>query len=322
MLMLSLEQLREPSEEDSARFDLAEVDLACAVGLPGSERLDIPACLGWIDEAAAWAGRYTTGTFDRFVRDPGEYKHSEGIFRCVAIMHVLKSGLGVRYNQERIADPEEFSDSRDDFIHGIIEGRGGTCASLPVLFVAVGRRLGYPLKLVKTASHLFFRWDDPAGERFNIEVSNGNGMNSYPDDYYRRWPVPLENITPEHTTKFLRSLSPREDVAHAWSKRGHLLHTVGRLGEAVSSFATAASLETDDRLLDFVLWTVLNQRREELRARLPSTPPRLDIAFPSRRRWPGLPLEMERQIIALDAWERILERPLPEDCPVVRCAIV
>ena len=319
--MLSLEELRNPCEEALACFDLAEVDLACAVGLPGSERLDIPACLAWIDEAADWGRRYTQGSFERFVQDPAEYDHSEGVFRCVALMRVLKTGLGVRYNHERVAVPEDFTDSRDDFIHGIIEGRGGTCASLPVLFVAVGRRLGYPLMLVTTARHLFCRWDDPAGERFNVELSNGNGMDSHPDDYYRHWPVRWEAIPLEHTAKFLHSLSPREEVAHAWSKRGHLLHSVGRLGEAVSSFATATSLVTGDRLLDFVLGSVLNQRSVALRRLLPAELPRLEIAYPPLRRWPGLPEEMERRIIALDAWELTLQRPLSEGCRVVRCAV-
>ena len=61
------------------------------------------------------------------------------------------------------------------FIHGIIDGPGGTCASMPVLYVAVGRRLGYPLKLVEARGHLLLRWDDPLGQRlgtpdvFNVE---------------------------------------------------------------------------------------------------------------------------------------------------------
>lgn len=319
--MLTMEQLRNPTEKDLARFDLAEVDLACAVGLPGSERLDAPSCLTWIDEAAAWANRYTLGTFDRFVGNPDVYDHSEGIFQCVSIMRVLKSGLGVKYNQERVDDPEDFTDSRDDFIHGIIDGRGGTCASLPVLFVAVGRRLGYPLKLVRTARHLFCRWDCPGGERFNVEVSHQKGMSSLSDDHYREWPVRIDDLPPELTTMFLRSLSPREEVAHAWSKRGHNLHANGRLGESVHCFATAASLVTDDPLLDNVLWNVLSQRREELRGRLPQDPPRMDIAFPPRR-WPALPEEMERQIIGLDVWERCLEQPFPKWCRVVRFAVV
>ncbi len=66
--MLTLDQLRNPSEDDLARFDVAEVDLACAMGLPGSERLDIPACLAWIDCAAGWVRRHTAGRKSKGVR--------------------------------------------------------------------------------------------------------------------------------------------------------------------------------------------------------------------------------------------------------------
>ena len=64
---------------------------------------------------------------------------------------------------------------------------------MPVLYVAVGRRRGYPLKLVEAPTHLFFRWEDPDGERFNVpEVFNvegtGHGISFHPDDYYRIWP--------------------------------------------------------------------------------------------------------------------------------------
>ena len=262
--VLTLERLRNPTDAECAGFDLAALDLACAVDLPGSEQLDIPACLAWVDHGAAWARHQTAATFDQFWRSPETYENSEGIFRVVAMMNVLWRGLGVHYNQERIDDPEAFTDSRDDFIHGIIEGRGGTCASLPVLLAAVGRRLGYPLKLVTTARHLFARWDDPFGERFNIEI-NKTGLNTYPDEHYLSWPVDIRRTKWETETKFLRSLTPREEVAHVWAKRGHNLRANGRLREAVDCFATACSVATDDRLLDLCLWGLLKQRRAALR---------------------------------------------------------
>ncbi len=129
----TLRRLREPSDVECAGLSLEHVDLACAVGLPGSEGLDILACLAWVDRAADWVRDHTSQAFDEFLSDPGSYDHSESIFRVVAIDSVLRRGLGVRYNRDRIGD----TDSRDDFIHDIIEGRGGTCASLPVLYAAV-----------------------------------------------------------------------------------------------------------------------------------------------------------------------------------------
>jgi Transglutaminase-like superfamily len=309
--VLNLERLRSPLDDELARFDLAEVDLVCATGLPGSERLDIPASLAWIDRAAAWTARQTQATFDRFADGPETYDHSEGIFRTVAMMNVLWRGLGVHYNRERVDDPETLTDSRDDFIHGIIEGHGGTCASLPVLLASIARRLGYPLKLVTTARHLFARWDDPGGERFNIEI-NESGLNTHPDEHYLIWPVDIRGTKWETETKFLRSLTPREEVAYIWAKRGHNLRAYGRLREAVDCFATACSIVTDDRLRDLCLWGLLKQRREVLNLRTPSAMPKLKIDTPQPRRYPGLPISMERDVIALEALECLLDEPIPE----------
>jgi len=317
-IVLTLEHLRNPLDAELSRFDLAAIDLACAVGLPGSERLDIPACLAWVDHAAAWVRHQTATTIDQSRQKPETHENSEGIFRVVAMMNVLWRGLGVHYNRERIANPEEFTDSRDDFIHGIIEGRGGTCASLPVLVTAVGRRLGYPLKLVKTSGHLFARWDDPTGERFNVEI-NDTGMNTHPDDYYLTWPFDIRGTNWATETKFLRSLTPRDELAKAWSKRGHLLRSNGRLKEAVDCFATACSITTNDRLLDAWLWKTLKERREALGPKIPTKTPKLRIMFPERRRYPGIPIEVERDVMALEVVETLLNEPVVDVEQVVRC---
>jgi hypothetical protein len=115
----------------------------------------------------------------------------------------------------------------------------GTCSSLPVLQVAVGRRLGYPLKLVTTKGHLFVRWEG-AGERFNIEAT-GQGVNRFTDDYYRHWP--LEVTAAEAAAEgYLKSLAPPEELAVFLSIRGMCLREAGRMGEAASAFAAAARL--------------------------------------------------------------------------------
>jgi regulator of sirC expression with transglutaminase-like and TPR domain len=81
---------------------------------------------------------------------------------------VMYEDFGIRYNPDRIAisgnlDPNDrfFADSRDIFLHGLVGNRRmGTCSSMSVLYAAIGRRLGYPLKLATTKAHLFLRWED------------------------------------------------------------------------------------------------------------------------------------------------------------------
>jgi hypothetical protein len=75
----------------------------------------------------------------------------------------------VKYNFAFIEGDYDATDSRNLFIHGLLGGHGGSCVTMPVLYAAIGRRLRYPIKLVGAKQHTFCRWDDGAGERFNIE---------------------------------------------------------------------------------------------------------------------------------------------------------
>jgi len=146
-----------------ADIDIAEMNLLCAAGLPGTDEIDVDKLLATLDD---WAERVKSET-DRnlyiFQRNPSEYKNSEAYFRAMMLVTVLQKDLGVRYNPARIRDVD-FKRPEDLFIHGMIDsGNGGTCVSMPVLYAAVGHRLGYPLKLVLAKAHVFVRWDDAGG---------------------------------------------------------------------------------------------------------------------------------------------------------------
>jgi regulator of sirC expression with transglutaminase-like and TPR domain len=137
-------------------------------------------------------------------------------------------------------DDRFFSDPRKVFLHGLLgPERVGTCSSLPVLYVAVGRQLGYPLKLVTTKGHLFVRWEG-AGERFNIEATS-RGSPRLDDDHYRHWPFEISHAE-EQTESYLQSLTPAGELSAFLSIRGMCLSEARRFPEALESFATAARL--------------------------------------------------------------------------------
>jgi hypothetical protein len=80
-----------------------------------------------------------------------------------------------------------------------------------VVYAAVGRRLGYPIRLVRTKLHLFNRWDDETtGERFNIDGSAYRGVNSHPDEHYGAyWKYPVSKVARQlATTRPYVSCSP------------------------------------------------------------------------------------------------------------------
>jgi tetratricopeptide (TPR) repeat protein len=242
----ALQELLAKSPRELEGTDVASMNLACAEGLPGSEKLDIPRCLAKLDE---WARKVKSETDRHLYRahDPKyalHYRNSENYLRAEMLIQVLTEDCKVHYNRKRIREVD-FKNSKDLFIHGMIDDtNGGTCASMPVLYVAVGRRLGYPLKLVVGKNHVFARWEDPkGGERFNIEVTNG--MTSESDDHYRTWP---EKVTPkeEKDCRLLVSLSPAEELALFLASRAHCLFDLGRFSEARGAYAQACWLDPEN----------------------------------------------------------------------------
>jgi regulator of sirC expression with transglutaminase-like and TPR domain len=166
------------------------------------------------------------------------------VFKAVNLALTLKQDLGCDYNKELVTSgvmadirsTQFFRDSSDLFLHGFTEKRKGSCASLPVLMVAVGRRCGYPLYLAASKGHLFCRWED-GSERFNIETAI-EGVDSKPDSYYRRWPHPFsdEELT---TEKYLKSLSPAEELGVFAQIRAACLQENRRFKEAAQAYETA-----------------------------------------------------------------------------------
>ena len=220
---LTIEKLLAVTDEqlktELPAFDIAYLNLVCARNLPGSESLDIDAHLAKLDDWAQQVERETARNLHLFARNPEQHENSLAYYQIGMLVTVLMQDMGVRFNPELIEsgalyDMEStrfYADSSDLFIHGLLSPRPfGTCASMPVLVVAVGRRLGYPLKLVRTKAHLFVRWDAP-DERFNVEVT-GRGWNPHPDSHYRQWPFPFTKEE-EQANRYLKSLSAAESLA-------------------------------------------------------------------------------------------------------------
>lgn len=178
-----LHQLVKCSDGELAQRDIAESHLACARGLPGTEDLDISACLQRLDKWAALVRVGIGNALANRTKFPEFDELSSAEYQVVTIFSVLYRHLGLTLNVDFNEDPYDGSDPRDHFMHAVLmDGYPATCCTAPVIFTAVGRRLGFPIKLVKTREHLFCRWDD-GDERFNIEATN-QGYFRYSDNDY------------------------------------------------------------------------------------------------------------------------------------------
>lgn len=144
-------------------MDIGVLNLLCSEGLEGIGPLNRREALATLDAWSEHVKAETVRHMYRFRRNPAEFEGSEGFFRVLMLAVVLAEDYGVHYKPEGRMNPSEasahdgfFANAADVFLPGLLgTKRQGTCSSLPVLYVAVGRRLGYPLKLVTTKGHLF-----------------------------------------------------------------------------------------------------------------------------------------------------------------------
>jgi len=255
----TLDELLSIAEGDLYRVDIARMNLLCATDLEGTQYLDadgIEHALATLDD---WAKRVAFET-DRHayrITDPryaDRYQGSEAHFRAEMLAQVLQEDLGVKYNPEAVGN-FSFADPSVAFIHSMIptpgsttsDTSGGTCVSMPVLYVAVGRRLGYPLKLVTTDSHIFARWDGEGHdnsawrETFNCETTNG--FHRFDDEYYKTWPFTVTNHQIA-VNGYLQSLSPSEEFAQFLAARGHHAYDVKQYAFAARCYENAYRYDT------------------------------------------------------------------------------
>jgi hypothetical protein len=225
--------------EPQASADIALTNLQCAIGLPGSEDLEVPGCLAILERWTGAVARYTGDCLGEFQRHPEHYQHHPGLFRLLCMVTLVKKGLQVSYEPSAIGS-YDFTQARHDFLHGVLLDRRGTCTSLPVLLVAIGRRLGYPLHLAVAKGHVLCQWVDEQG-RLNFEGSCAGGGDAQPDEYYHRWPQPMSGHDLA-SGRYLRPLTPAEELALFLETRGHCLVDNRRFAEARAAYEQAQRL--------------------------------------------------------------------------------
>jgi regulator of sirC expression with transglutaminase-like and TPR domain len=233
-----LSRLLSLDDQSLERLDPLEVDLAVARTIPGCESLDVARYKRVLDEWAERVRQETDRHLYRFKENPAEFKNSLAYFKALTLATVVGQDFKVGYHVESIA----FDDPKDLFIHGVIGAQRGTCVSLPVLYMALGYRLGYPIRAVTTPKHMFCRWDDArTGERLNIEAANAGGLADYSDEHYMSWPT---KVDPQDTRTggALKSLTMREFLGVKLASRGDYHWRKGNRAEAQVSYALAHQL--------------------------------------------------------------------------------
>jgi hypothetical protein len=174
--------------------------------------------------------------------------------------------------------------------------------------------MGYPLKLAAVKYHWFARWEVPHGRAFNIECTS-RGFNSYPDAQYLTWPA-LTNYDEVNQYGFLRSKSPKQELAAFVACRGHCLLENQRYREAVEAYALARELEPDNWLqLDSAV-AAIHRWHKYLKQSGP--PPVLnhcdELSWPVYR---SIPFTIQKGMRFLDKWDLDVRVALGLPCPLL-----
>ena len=265
--LAQIDELVELPRSKLLASDIALLNLCAAQGLPGLDDINPDDILNRLDE---WAYQVQFEIVRHLYRldpnssePPTEYSYGNSLPRFIYwfLLQVLQEDCGVEYHPDRKFNPD-FCQPQDLFIHGIVSenGQGGTCASMPVVYVAVGQRMGLPISLVETKGHLFFRWDDATGttlewenpklnlwvppDRFNVEGA-GEGIAYYDDAYYMQWPELWNEADADHG-RYLRSLANDEAFASFLVQRAECLAEVHKLDDTLKSIFLARKLVPED----------------------------------------------------------------------------
>ena len=199
--------------------------------------------------------KFTERDMPIFEKHPNEYDNSVAKFKMAALISYLRRDFGIKYDP-KWGVPPEYLDLWDEymfkknreifwqdperlFLRGVFKKKG-TCSSLPVLTVIVGRRMGYPLKLVETKQHLFARWVS-TNEVFNIECTS-DGVSFHPDEYYRtgRYALTDDEIK---NGKYLCSMTHADELAMLCFNRGVCLFHNEYLDESIKWIAKGLELQ-------------------------------------------------------------------------------
>jgi Transglutaminase-like superfamily len=305
--VVSWRELVHLSDVELERLDVALVHLLCAEGLPNTESLDIPGILASLDRLAEAVRQYTARVRHRFESFPETFWKSESVFRMACLVTFLQLECGI-VTDKRLNKNPDFSDSRFVFLHGIFEGCGGTCATLPVLYAAVARRLGYPLRFSRTAHHMFARWEGVDGERFNVECTT-QGLDCPPDEHYLTWPIRV-NPRRKAAAKWLETDSPRMELSGFLLMRSVCFRDSGLYRQASEAIAWATAVAPENRLNLESTKRTLSVWRAQLERNKPARFPRLIVHLPKDRRFPAaVPPEVERELSWLETAEELLTDP-------------
>ncbi len=175
-------------EEELARIDPVVVNLVVLSCIPEYSDIDIAHYVRQVDQWAADIRRGLDHALATGARSEPAYRHDPDLWKAGGMaVAIAGQSIGVTYTAERLDE----TDLSQLFLPGRIDARRGTCSNMPVLYLAIAHRLGWPLRAVVSRNHMWTRWDDGT-KRFNLEATTATSDGEFgsflstPDEEYKR----------------------------------------------------------------------------------------------------------------------------------------
>jgi len=238
------------SDAELEKVDVVEMSVAVAREIPGCENLNYQHYKQIVD---GWAGdvrRWMPAAEVNFHISPQQWRSDINFFRLGLLATYLTRERGIRYAEKYSQEQKEGKNSRYEdpgavLVHGLVDTLRGTCATMPVLHVAIGRRLGWPVSLAAVGPHYVCRYDD-GKVHYNIEATyTGPGFVSDSDeDYIKNDHLPRKAVT---TGSDFRSLTVREMLGVFIGMRARYYWDTGQYDAADRDYVLARVLYPNHR---------------------------------------------------------------------------
>jgi hypothetical protein len=219
---VTAEQLLALSDEQLAGLDPLAVNLIVAKGIPQLADLDISHYQSQLN-AWAWefANQYLPAWTNVFEKEPEYYAHNPRLFEVGMIQQFFAHDVGICYRHDtRDAVRIRVLNPSDSFLNGLLDTLEGTCASMPVLYVALAWRMGWPVSLACQGGHFLTRYDD-GSQVFNIEAALPRTMRTGFHWATDELQIKLRNIPAKALSSGsdLKALTPRERLGVFFAMR-------------------------------------------------------------------------------------------------------
>lgn len=260
---LSVRDLVAMDDAELEAMDPLVMNMVVAKGLPDLAGIEFTRYARVVD---GWAERIAQGITvgeAEAARTSPAYRADPDIWRAGSMAIALASPqVGIGYSRD-----VQVGNHADLFVPGLIDTKRGTCSNMPVLYLAVAHRLGWPLKAVVAADHMWCRWDDGT-KRFNLEATStksGTGEGSFstpPDEAYQTdFNIPAKAV---EVGSDMSTLTARQTLGVYLQQRSAYYRELGKWAEAEEDLLLARVCFPENRDIFRNLLMTMDERAKRL----------------------------------------------------------